>query len=85
MVHPGVWPALGNQIMHTQLVRGAWIHTRSIVRPHSLAPAGATAEVRSRVVRRFTAHGERAVIDVHIAVDSAVVASMEHEAIIELP
>ena len=85
VVHPGVWPALGNQIMHTQLVRGAWIHTRSIVRHHSLAPAGATAEVRSRVVRRFTAHGERAVIDVHIAVDSAVVASMEHEAIIELP
>jgi acyl dehydratase len=85
VVHPGVWPALANQVMHTQLVRGSWIHTRSIVRHHSLAPVGSTAEVRSRVVRRFTAHGERAVIDVHIAVDSAIVASLEHEAIIELP
>ena len=84
IVHPAAWPALANNVMHTELVRGAWIHTRSIVRHHATAPAGAIAEVRSRVVRRFRSHGERAVIDVHIAVDGVVVASLEHEAIVDL-
>ena len=36
------------------------------------------------VVRRFEAHGERAVLDVHISVDGVAVASLEHEAIVAL-
>jgi len=85
VVHPAVWPALANHLVHTEVARGSWVHTRSIVRHHGLAPAGATAEVRGTVVRRFQAHGERAVLDVHITIDGQVVASLEHEAIVALP
>lgn len=85
IVHPAVWPALANHIVHTQVARGSWIHTRSIVRHHSLAPAGATADVDAVVVRRFESHGERAVLDVRIEVEGTVVATLEHEAIVALP
>ena len=85
IVHPTVWPALANNMMHTEVARGSWIHTRSIIRHHATAPQGAAAEVRAAVVRRFQAHGERAVLDVHIVVDGVVVASLEHEAIVALP
>jgi acyl dehydratase len=85
VVHPAVWPALANHVVHTEVARGPWIHTRSIVRHHGLARAGGAADVRARVVRRFESHGERAVLDVHIEVDGEVVASLEHEAIIALP
>jgi acyl dehydratase len=84
-VHPAVWPALANHVVHTELARGSWIHTRSIVRHHGTAAAGAVADVRAVVVRRFESHGERAVLDVHIEVDGRLVASLEHEAIIALP
>ncbi|MEN9646456.1 MAG: hypothetical protein RL238_3125 [Actinomycetota bacterium] len=85
VVHPAVWPALANHIVHTQVARGSWIHTRSIVRHHALAAAGATADVSAAVVRRFESHGERAVLDVRIEVDGVVVATLEHEAIVALP
>jgi len=85
VVHPAVWPALANHLVHTQVARGSWIHTRSFVRHHALAPAGSVAEVRAVVVRRFAAHGERAVLDVEIEVDGVVVATLEHEAIVSLP
>jgi acyl dehydratase len=85
IVHPAVWPALANHAVHTEVARGSWIHTRSIVRHHALAPAGERAEVHSTVVRRFESHGERAVLDVHIVVNGEVVASLEHEAIVALP
>lgn len=85
VVHPAVWPALANHLVHTQVARGAWIHTRSIVRHHSTAAAGATAEVAGTVVNRFESHGERAVLDVRITVDGVVVATLEHEAIVALP
>jgi acyl dehydratase len=85
IVHPAVWPALANHVVHTEVARGSWIHTRSIVRHHALAPAGATADVQATVVRRFEAHGERAVLDVVISVEGIVVASLEHEAIVALP
>lgn len=84
-VHPAVWPALANHLVHAQVARGSWIHTRSIIRHHALAPAGATALVRGVVVRRFASHGERAVLDVRIEVGSQVVATLEHEAIVALP
>jgi hypothetical protein len=85
VVHPAVWPALANHLVHTEVARGSWIHTRSIVRHHALAPAGVEAVVRGAVVRRFISHGERAVLDVHITVGDVVVASLEHEAIVALP
>lgn len=84
VVHPAVWPALANHVVHTQVARGSWIHTRSNIRHHALAPAGATADVHAVVVRRFHAHGERAVLDVHIQVAGTLVASLEHEAIVAL-
>lgn len=84
IVHPAVWPALANHVVHTQVARGSWIHTRSIIRHHSTAPAGAVAVVHAVVVDRFESHGERAVLDVHIEVDGTLVATLEHEAIIAL-
>jgi hypothetical protein len=84
-VHPAVWPALANQVVHADVARGSWIHTRSIVRHHAIARADAIADVHAVVVRRFEAHGERAVLDVRIEVDGIVVATLEHEAIVALP
>jgi acyl dehydratase len=85
ITHPAMWPMLANQIVHTQVARGSWIHTRSIVRHHDLARVGCVAVVRSTVVNRFQSHGERAVLDVVIEVDGVPVASIEHEAIVALP
>ena len=85
LVHPAVWPALANDIVYNYVARGSWVHMRSIIRHHATATAGATAELRSVVVRRFESHGERAVLDVHIVVEGQVVASLEHEAIVALP
>ena len=85
IVHPAVWPALANDIVYNYVARGSWVHMRSIIRHHATAPVGATAELRSVVVRRFESHGERAVLDVHIFVGGQVVASLEHEAIVALP
>lgn len=85
VVHPAVWPALANDLFYNELVRGSWVHTRSIVRHHATVAPDKTAELRSVVVNRFQSHGERAVVDIHIVVDDQVVASLEHEAIIELP
>lgn len=84
IVHPAVWPALANAIMSTDLVRGSWIHTRTIVRHHAVAHQGATVTVHATVVDRFVRHGERAVVDIVVDHDGALVATMEHEAIIDL-
>ncbi|GEM_PF-2160246 len=45
---------------------------------------GAIAEVDAVVVRRFEAHGEMAILDVHISVAGEVVASLKHEAVVAL-
>ena len=85
IIHPAVWPALANDVVYNQVARGSWIHMRSIVRHHGIARDGAIAELDAVVVRRFEAHGERAIIDIHISVEGEVVASLEHEAIAALP
>jgi len=85
IIHPAVWPALANDVVYNQVARGSWIHMRSIVRHHAIARDGAIAELDAVVVRRFEAHGERAIIDIHISVEGEVVASLEHEAIVALP
>ena len=84
VVHPAVWPALANHVVHAELARGPWIHTRSRVSHHALAPEGSWAGVHATVVDRFHRSGERVVLDVTIEVDGRIVATLEHEAIIEL-
>jgi acyl dehydratase len=84
IVHPAVWPALANRIYSLELVRGPWIHTRSVVRHHGLGPSGATVDVRATVVDEFERHGRRAVCDVLIEHEGRLLASIEHEAIVEL-
>ena len=85
LVHPAVWPALANHIVHTQVARGSWVHTRSIVRHHATAAADSLADVHAVVVKRFESHGERAILDVHIEIEGVLVATLEHEAIVALP
>lgn len=84
IVHPAVWPAIANTIMSAELVRGSWIHTRTVVRHHAVAHEGATVTVHATVVDRFVRHGERAVVDIVVDHDDALVVTMEHEAIIDL-
>lgn len=84
IVHPAVWPALANSVVHDQLARGPWVHTRSVIRHLALVPAGTDAVVSAVLVRRYHRGGERAVADVVVRVDRRVVATMEHEAIIDL-
>jgi acyl dehydratase len=84
IVHPAAWPAIANRIMSTDLVKGAWIHTRSIIRHHALGPADATVDVHATVVDRFERHGQRAVIDVLIEHEGRPIVTLEHEAIVDL-
>jgi len=84
IVHPAVWPAIGNRIMSTDLVNGAWIHTRSIVRHHATGPADGVVDVHATVVDRFERHGQRAVIDVLIEHEGRPIVTLEHEAIVDL-
>ena len=85
LVHPAVWPTLANDIVHTQIATGSWIHTRSIIRHHELVQDGAICRIESAIVDRFNVGGERVVLDLHFIVDDTVVTSIEHEAIIKLP
>jgi acyl dehydratase len=86
VIHPAVWPALANHVVGADLVRGPWIHLRSVVRHHGLAPATSVADVHAVVVDRFQRRsGERAIVDVLIEVEGRLIASVEHEAIIALP
>lgn len=84
IVHPAVWPAIANRVMSTDLVNGAWIHTRSIIRHHGAGPAEGTVDVHATVVDRFERHGQRAVIDVLIEHEGRPIATLEHEAIVDL-
>jgi acyl dehydratase len=85
VVHPAVWPALANHVVHAQVAEGPWVHVRSAIAHHAAVPVGSVAEVRSAVIRRFERSGERAVLDVRVEVDGVPVASIEHEAIVALP
>jgi MaoC like domain len=86
IVHPAVWPALANYVVHREVARGSWIHTRSIIRHHATARDGAVATVHAVVVERIDSRaGERAVLDVRIEVEGRPVATLEHHAIVALP
>lgn len=83
--HPALWPAFANDLVHRQLARGSWIHTRSSIRHLGVAPVGSEVLVEATVIDRFeTRSGERAVLDVRISVDGAPVAVVEHEALVSL-
>ena len=84
VVHPAVWPDLANDIMHKQLARGSWVHTRSIIRHHRAVAVGSEITIVPRVVERFFAHGERVIVDMHFMHNDDIVTSIEHEAIIDL-
>ena len=85
IVHPAAWPALANNVVHSRLVSGPWIHVRSAIDHHAVAAVGATVEVRSTVVsRRSSRRGERAVLDVRIEGETGLIARLEHEAIVAL-
>lgn len=85
IVHPAVWPAIANHVFAAELVRGAWIHTRSRIRHHGLGRVGMTVAVHACVVDRFDRGGQRAVADIVIEHDELTLATIEHEAIVELP
>lgn len=86
IVHPAVWPALANHVVHRYVAQGAWIHLGSAIAHHGLALEGAVAEVRSVVTERFERkERQHAVLDVRIVVDGTLVASLAHEAIVRLP
>jgi acyl dehydratase len=82
IVHPAVWPALANHVFHRRLVNGSWIHTRSRIRHHRAVDDGSTSTIDTTVVERFERSGSRAVAEVVIRVDGALVATIEHEAIV---
>ncbi len=84
VVHPAVWPALANSLFHDQLARGSWVHVRSSIRHSSVAREGSTAEVSGTVLRRFQKNGERVVADVVIRVNGELVATIDHEAIVDV-
>jgi acyl dehydratase len=85
LVHPAVWPALANQLVHTSLVRGPWIHVRSAIAHRAIAHVGDTVVVRGTVIGRSAGRrGERAVVDVRIDAEHGPVARLEHEAIVAL-
>ena len=69
----------------TQLIDGAWVHTRSRIRHLGPAAPGETVVVESWELDRFsTTAGERAVVDMRMTVDDRVVCAVEHEAIVRL-
>jgi len=85
LVHPVVWPSLANRLFSTQLVDGAWVHTRSAIRHLGGARPGETVVVEGWLVDRFAGRsGERAVVDVRVSVGNRPVAVIEHEAIVRL-
>ena len=85
LVHPVAWLRMANDVFHSQLVTGPWIHTRSRVQHLGLAHIGGIARVDATVVRRFrTSAGARAVADVEISVDGVPMVMIEHEALVAL-
>ncbi|MFK7917967.1 MAG: hypothetical protein AB8G14_07810 [Ilumatobacter sp.] len=86
IAHATSWPRIANQFCHEQLVTGSWIHVRSRIAHHGVAPVGSLVRATAVVTDRFDSRaGERALLDIRISADGEAVASMEHEAIISLP
>lgn len=84
IAHPVTWPQIANRIFSTDLVDGSWIHTRSIVRHHAVGVLGTTVDVHATVIDRFEQGGTRAIVDLVIEHDGRPIATLEHEAIVDL-
>jgi acyl dehydratase len=85
LIHPAAWVAFANDVFHTQLVNGSWIHTRSLIAHHDAVTLGNAITIETTVVDRFPSRaGKRAIADVRITSDGRPIASIEHEAVIEL-
>ena len=84
VMHPVTWPQIANRVFSTDLVDGSWVHTRSVIRHHATCPVGATVDVHATVVERFRRRGTRAIVDVLIEHEGRPIATLEHEAIVEL-
>jgi acyl dehydratase len=85
IAHPTSWPRIANMFFHEQVVTGPWIHVRSRIAHHAIAPIGSTVRATANVVDRFDSRaGKRAVLDVRITAGGELVAALEHEAIIEI-
>lgn len=85
LVHPVVWPSLGNRVFTRQLVDGPWVHTRSRIRHLGVVRPGDTVVIESWEIDRFTTRaGERAVVDMRMTVSDELVVVVEHEAIVQL-
>ena len=85
LVHPVVWPSLGNRVFKLQLVDGPWVHTRSRIRHLGGVRPGDAVVIESWEIDRFaTRSGERAVVDMRMTVDDELVVAVEHEAIVRL-
>lgn len=85
IVHPAVWPALGNEMMSAHFTRGSWIHTRSHITHLGVGRLGSEAIIHPVLVDSFTTRsGRRVVLDITVTVDHRAVVRMEHEAIVEL-
>jgi len=84
IAHPVTWLQIANRVFSTDLVNGSWIHTRSIVRHHAPGPIGATIDVHATVVERVQRRGTRAIADIRLELDGQPIATLEHEAIIDL-
>ncbi|MFK8025692.1 MAG: hypothetical protein AB8G26_17175 [Ilumatobacter sp.] len=85
LIHPAAFVAFANEIFHAQLVAGSWIHTRSLIAHHGTVSLGETITIDTTVIDRFDSRaGKRAVADVRVTADGRPIASIEHEAVIEL-
>lgn len=85
IVHPVLWPNLGNQVTIATVVDGPWIHVRSKIQHRAAVPAGATVTVSGAIVDRFDSRaGERVILHLAASVDGTEAARIEHESIIRL-
>jgi hypothetical protein len=85
LVHPAVFVALANLVFQSQLARGPWVHTRSKVRHHAAAREGADAVVTGALcLRELRRSGERAAAILEVSASGTLVATLWHEAIIDL-
>lgn len=84
LMHPVIWPSIANDVFSAELVRGPWIHTRSIIRHHAPGPVGAVVTVHATVVERYERGGQRAIVDILVEHDGRPLATLEHEAIVDL-
>jgi acyl dehydratase len=85
IAHPTSWPRIANAFFHDQVVTGPWIHVRSRIAHHGVARVGSTMRATATIAERFDSRaGKRAILDVRITADRELVATLDHEAIIEI-